>query len=87
MTTINTSDEQMLALEVSFAELTNRFVNDGFDPYACAAIMTKIAFMIYKSSMTPEDYDLMIDEISNSRNSILTFAEFEQKVEQKGRLN
>ena len=87
MTTINTSDEQMLALEVSFAELTNRFVNEGFDPYACAAIMTKIAFMIYKSSMTPEDYDLMIDEISNSRNSILTFAEFEQKVEQKGRLN
>ena len=83
MTTVNTSDEQLLALEVSFAELTSRFVKEGFDPYACAAIMTKIAFMIYKSSMTPEDYDFMIDEISNSRNSIKTFAEFEQK----GKLN
>ena len=83
MTTIKTSDEQMIALEVSFAELTNRFVKEGFDPYACAAIMTKIAFMIYKSSMTPEDYDLMINEISNNRNNIRTFAEFEQK----GRLN
>ena len=87
MTTIDTSDNQMLAMEISFAELTNRFVQEGFDPYACAAIMTKIAFMIYKSSMTPEDYDMMIDEISNNRNAIMTFAEFEQKVEQKGRLN
>jgi hypothetical protein len=83
MSTVNTSDEQMLALEVSFAELTSRFVKEGFDPYACAAIMTKIAFMIYKSSMTPEDYNLMIDEISNSRDIIMTFSEFEQK----GRLN
>lgn len=83
MSTIETTDEQMLALEVSFAELTNKFVSDGFNPYACAAIMTKIAFMIYKSSMSPEDYELMIDEISNSRNSIMTFAEFEQR----GRLN
>lgn len=83
MTTINTSDEQMIALEVSFAELTNRFVKEGFDPYACAAVMTKIAFMIYKSSMSPEDYDLMIDSISDSRNMIRTFAEFEQR----GKLN
>ena len=79
MTTMNSSDEQMLALEMSFAELTNKFVKEGFDPYACAAIMTKIAFMIYKSSMTSEDYNLMIDEISNSRDAIMTFAEFEQK--------
>ena len=83
MTTINTTNDQLLALEVSFAELTNRFVKEGFDPYACAAVMTKIAFMIYKSSMSPEDYDLMIDSISDSRNMIRTFAEFEQK----GRLN
>ena len=79
MTTINTSDDQMLALEVSFAELTNKFVQEGFDPYACAAVMTKIAFMIYKSSMSPEDYNMMIDEISNSRDMIMTFAEFEQR--------
>ena len=83
MTTIQTSDEEMLALEISFAELTNKFAQEGFSPYACAAVMTKIAFMIYKSSMSPEDYDLMIDSISDSRNKIRTFAEFEQK----GRLN
>ena len=83
MTTVNTSDDQMLALEVSFAELTNKFVQEGFDPYACAAVMTKIAFMIYKSSMSAEDYNFMIDEISNSRDHIKTFAEFEQR----GKLN
>jgi len=83
MTTIKTTDEEMLAIEVSFAELTSKFTQEGFSPYACAAVMTKIAFMIYKSSMSPEDYDLMIDSISDSRNMIRTFAEFEQK----GRLN
>lgn len=81
--TITTTDEEMLAIEISFAELTNKFTQEGFSPYACAAVMTKIAFMIYKSSMTPEDYDLMIDEISKSRNIIKTFAEFDQR----GKLN
>jgi hypothetical protein len=79
MSTIDSTDEELLAMEISFAELTNKFTQEGFSPYACAAIMTKIAFMIYKSSMTPEDYNLMIDEISNSRDAIMTFAEFEQK--------
>lgn len=83
MTTINTSDEELLAIEVSFAELTNKFAQEGFSPYACAAVMTKIAFMIYKSSMSDEDYNIMIDEISNNRDRIKTFSEFEQK----GRLN
>ena len=81
--TITTTDEEMLAMEISFAELTNKFTQEGFSPYACAAVMTKIAFMIYKSSMSAEDYNLMIDEISDSRDKIRTFAEFEQN----GRLN
>lgn len=83
MSTIDSTDEELLAMEISFAELTNKFTQEGFSPYACAAIMTKIAFMIYKSSMSPEDYNLMIDSISDSRDQIRTFDEFEQK----GRLN
>lgn len=77
------TDNEMLAIEVSFAELTNKFAQEGFSPYACAAVMTKIAFMIYKSSMSAEDYNIMIDEISNNRDRIRTFKEFEQR----GRLN
>ena len=75
MTIINTTDKEMLAMEVAYATLTTKFTDDGFSPYACAAIMTKLAFMIYKSSMSLEDYNMMIDSISESRDKIKSFAE------------
>lgn len=78
MSTIKTTDEELLAIEVSFAELTNKFAQEGFSPYACAAVMTKLAFMIYKTSMNDEDYNSMIDSISDSRNQIKSFVEIEK---------
>jgi len=83
MTTIETTDEELMAMEISYANLTHKFVEDGFSQYACAASMIKLAFMIYKSSMSTEDYNLMVDSISDSRDRIKSFAEFEQK----GKLN
>lgn len=79
MTTINISDEKMLILETSFMNLTTRCIDDGFSPYACAAIMTKLAFMIYKTSMNAEDYNAMINSISDSRDRIKSFDELQQK--------
>lgn len=78
MTTINTSDEELMAMEISYAELTHKFVEDGFNQYACAASMIKLAFMIYKSSLNAEEYNLMIDSISDSRDKIKSFAEIEK---------
>ena len=83
MQTINTSDEEMLAMEIAFTALTNKFSEAGHSPFAAAAIMAKLACMIYKSSLSPEDYNLMIDTISNSRDQILTFNELASV----GRLN
>ena len=79
MSTIKTTDEEMLAMEISFAELTNKFTQEGFSPYACAAVMTKLAFMIYKTSMSAEDYNLMIDSISDNRDKIKAFDEYAQQ--------
>lgn len=78
MTTINTSDEELMAMEISYAELTHKFVEEGFNQYACAASMVKLAFMIYKSSLNAEEYNLMIDSISDSRDKIKSFAEIEK---------
>ena len=78
MSAIKTTDEELLAIEVSFAELTNKFAQEGFSPYACAAVMTKLAFMIYKTSMNDEDYNSMIDSISDSRDQIKSFVEIEK---------
>lgn len=78
MTTVNTSDEELMAMEISYAELTHKFVEEGFNQYACAASMVKLAFMIYKSSLDAEEYNLMIDSISDSRDKIKSFAEIEK---------
>jgi len=78
MSKIETSDEELMAMEISYAHLTHKFVEEGFSQYACAASMIKLAFMIYKSSLNPEDYNSMIDSISDSRDRIKSFAEIEK---------
>jgi hypothetical protein len=46
-------------------------------------VMTKLAFMIYKTSLNAEDYDTMINEISDNRDKIKSFTEYGSS----GRLN
>lgn len=75
MPSIKTTDEELMAMEISFANLTSKFTDEGFSPYACAAVMTKLALMIYKTSMDNEEYNLMVDSISNSRDHIKSFSE------------
>jgi hypothetical protein len=72
---IETNDDQLMAIQTSYTELTKRFMEEGFDGFACAAIMTKLALMIYKSALSEEEYNLMIDEISSSRDYVKTFEE------------
>ena len=72
------SDEELMAMEISYANLTHKFIEEGFNQYACAVSMVKLAFMIYKSSMNAEDYNLMINSISDNRDRIKSFAEIEK---------
>lgn len=83
MSKIKVSDDELLAMEISFMELSNRFMAEGFSPFACAAIMTKLACMIYKSSLGPEEFNLMMDSISESRDRVKSFQEYQSA----GRLN
>jgi hypothetical protein len=72
---IETSDDQLIAIQTSYTELTKRFLDEGFDGFACGAIMIKLALMIYKSTLSEEEYYMIIDEISSSRDHIKTFDE------------
>ena len=76
--TIETTDEELMAMEISYANLTHKFVEEGFSQYACAASMVKLAFMIYKSSLNAEEYNEMINSISDSRDRIKSFSEIEK---------
>lgn len=83
MSTIKTNDDEMMAIEISYGELTRKFAEEGINLFACAAVMTKLAFMIYKTSLNDEDYNAMINEISDNRDMIKSFEEYGNA----GRLN
>lgn len=44
-----------------------------YEPMYVAAIMMAQALSIYKTSMTEESYNLMVDSISENRNLVQTF--------------
>jgi len=44
-----------------------------YDAMEVAAIMMTQALTIYKSAMSEEDYNSMVDSISDSRNKVKTF--------------
>lgn len=44
-----------------------------YDPMAIAAIMMTQALSIYKTAMSQEDYNRMVDSISANRNQVKTF--------------
>jgi hypothetical protein len=84
MSKIETTDEELMAMEMSYMMLTNKFMDDGFSPHACAAVMTKLAMMVYKSTLNAEDYNSMINSIADSRDQIKSFTEYSGGA---GRLN
>jgi hypothetical protein len=44
-----------------------------YGPLPVAAIMIAQALTIYKSALSPEEYDTMVDNISESRDQVKTF--------------
>jgi hypothetical protein len=66
-------DDDFLALEATYMNLTTSMLDKNISPYAMAAVMVKIALMIYKSSLNPEEYNSMVNSISDSRNEIKSF--------------
>jgi hypothetical protein len=81
---IKTTDDELMAIETSYMTLTSKFMEEGFSPMACAAIMSKLSMMMYKTSLNQEEYNLMIDTISESRDQIKSFTEYSGSA---GRLN
>lgn len=76
MTIDNLTVDQLSEVELAYLELTTNLANAGVPPIAAAAIMTKLAMMVYKTSLSPEDYNFMIDQIANSRDLIRTMEEY-----------
>ena len=66
------SDDSLLKLYNSYLRFTDDQLNDH-DAMAVAGIMLAQALSIYRTAMNDEDYNNMIDTISNSRDKVKSF--------------
>ena len=54
---------------------TGDLIADGERPFAVAAVFSMVALQIYKTLLSPEEYNLMVDSISDSRHSIIALTD------------
>lgn len=66
------NDTELENLYDDYLQFTGRMCADH-SPMAVAAIMMTQALSIYKTTMTVEDYNQMVDSISANRNQVKTF--------------
>ena len=65
-------NENLEAIANSLYTMAGDMIAEGQKPFAVAAVFTMIALQIYKSSLSKEDYDKMVDSISDSRDQIMS---------------
>lgn len=53
-------------------ELTGKLIEEGQKPFAIAAIYIMIAMQIYRTMLSDEDYNQMVDAISMNRDQVQT---------------
>jgi len=66
------SDEKLQRLYNTFLEFADHMCVEN-SPMEVAAIMMTQALTIYKSAMSEDEFNMMVDTISSSRKQIKTF--------------
>jgi hypothetical protein len=55
-------------------KLVAQLTGTGYSPMEIAAILTRVALQIYRTTLSDTDYNQMIDFISESRNEVERFS-------------
>lgn len=66
------SNQKLQKLYEQYFEFTDHMVSQ-YDPSAVAAIMLTQALSIYRTTMSEQDYNQMIDSISAKRDKVQIF--------------
>lgn len=65
-------DQELDLLYNNFLEFTDHMVGQ-YDPMAVAGVMMAQALSIYRTAMTEDDYNEMVDAISEKRDHVKKF--------------
>jgi len=63
---------QLERIYSNYLEFTDHMVGQ-YDPIEVAAIMMAQSLSIYRTTMSEEDYNRMVDSISDNRDKVKTF--------------
>jgi competence transcription factor ComK len=65
-------DSDLMIVADKVYNMTTELLVEDHQQFAIAAALTMVAMQIYKSSLSKEDYDKMVDSISDSRDQIMS---------------
>jgi len=71
-------DESIEQLRVIADEVYGKageMIADGLKPFAVAAVFTMVALQIYKTLLSSDEYNHMVDSISEGRHSIIALTD------------
>ena len=68
-------NQELARLADSVYGNAGELIADGYAPLAVAAVYIMIALQIYKTTLSPEDYQAIVDSISESRNDVRSLTE------------
>jgi len=67
-------DTKLEDLYYTQVKLVAQLTGAGYSPMEIAAILTRVALQIYRTTLSDTDYNQMIDFISESRNEVERFS-------------
>lgn len=62
--------DSLLNLRLQITMDMERYVEDGFDPFEIAAVLVTQGLMIYRQVLTDEEYEIMTQDIYDSRGNV-----------------
>ena len=70
------SDENLIRTYNEFMVLADKLLGEDVKAIEIAPILIKLGLEIYKTVMSPDDYDRMVDFISDHRDDINDLSDF-----------
>ncbi|NBR26294.1 MAG: hypothetical protein EBU08_21415 [Micrococcales bacterium] len=69
----NKAVEQMTQMYDNLYQMMGTWLSQDNEPLAVAAVLLATALRVYRTSLTDEDYDQMMDYLSDTRENIEPF--------------
>lgn len=79
--------EEVEIINTELTQVMEKWASDGYSPMAMAAVFTVMGLQIYRTAMSDQDFNDIIDSISASRNMIKKFDLEEARLALKRVLN